>query len=278
MNSVTIYALADPNKPDEIRYIGKTIKPLHRRLGEHIAERRKSKLHHHRKNWISSLFISGLTPVIWPLEVCSSDNWQKREKYWISFFKPLGKLVNATDGGDGSAGHNGWKWSREALDRISAIRRSKPTTQTQLENLRLGRIKRVIGRVLKGRRVPLGAEERRKRRSDWARLHLKWPVGKPRPARSEESKRKMSEKMKGRKVTWVVRSELNKSITASIFKECNERRKKRVVGIETGKEFESIADAVRQLKCSYQGFREAIKNGWKCRGIHWRIEERKNKI
>lgn len=64
---------------------------------------------------------------------------------------------------------------------------------------------------------------------------------------------------------------LNQDITRPILMACNEKRKKPVIAIETGQTFPSIREAVRELDCSYNGFKEAMKMGWKCRGVHWKI-------
>lgn len=275
---VSIYALADPRKPDVIRYIGKTIKQLHRRLCEHVAERNKPKLHSHRKSWINSLWKIGKVPVIWPLEKCSTSDWQSREKYWVAFFKPLRLLVNGTDGGDGGNGNKGWKWTKEAREKLSETRKGKPRTQAQLDGQKKfwdSNRKYPIGtrKPHQNKYTPLELTEKRK---IWAKLWLKWPSGKTRPKHTAEYKELMRRKMIGRKITWNTQSKLNRTVTAPLLKACNEKRKKSVVAIETGREFSCINDAVKSLGCSYNAFHEALVNGWKCRGLHWKLKEKEN--
>lgn len=49
-----IYVLKDPDT-NEIRYVGKTIKPLDSRLANHIYHAKKPKHRNKRLNWIRSL-------------------------------------------------------------------------------------------------------------------------------------------------------------------------------------------------------------------------------
>lgn len=103
-----IYALADPNNPKLPRYIGKTTRPLRQRLKNHkqsCKERPQYPLH----QWLTSLYSSGLRPDIYLLETTDRDSLKDREVHWIRFFRPLGSLLNQSDG-DGSLGM-GNPWS-----------------------------------------------------------------------------------------------------------------------------------------------------------------------
>lgn len=284
MSSVSIYALADPISPDRIRYIGKTQKPLHRRLAEHVAERNRAVSHCHRKNWVKRLVLEGRTPVIWPIEVCDQSNWIEKEKHWISFFKPLGMLTNGTDGGDGGTGNRGWKWSPEALKRVSAMRKAAPRTPAQIEALIQTRklcksrkgVKNSPEHVERMRQSKLGKKlivkpEQRLLMIERAKRNLKWPAGKPRPKWTEERRQRMSLFFKGRKITWDTSSELNRRITAPKLQECNVRRRKKVIG-EDGRIFESVTAAAKALGVSLRGFDDCVKNGWRVKGVYWRKE------
>lgn len=304
-----IYAMSDPRLPTGIRYIGQTTQPLHRRLASHISGRNKKTDRCYRQNWINSILAAGLKPLIWPLEICSRENWIKREQHWIRFFKPIGLLTNGSEGGEGSLGNKGWKWSQEALDKISIARKGKCSIAHRrhlsnywgnpkaLKNLEIGRsrkrtpeeiektasktrgLKRTPEQLLRYRAARIGKKqnlspEQRLRKAELARLYLKWPEGKPRPRRTLESRRKMSEKMKGRKITWkTVRSELNRSITLPILKAWNEKQKRRVVCIETGDVFSSVKEAVKFLGCTRRAFNDCVKNGWRVKGRYWEIEK-----
>jgi hypothetical protein len=97
-----IYTLSDPDTK-EIRYIGKTIKPLKHRLASHIYTSKKK--NNHRCSWIKSITNKGKKPIINIIDFCEWDKSQKLEEYWISQFKTWGfNLVNSTDGGEGNLG------------------------------------------------------------------------------------------------------------------------------------------------------------------------------
>lgn len=97
MNIIYIYSLKNPIT-NEIRYIGKTGN-LHRRLQNHISHSKT--LNTRIGNWIKSLIKENLLPIIDIIEICNDDNWEKREIYWIQYYKDLGfNLVNFRKGGN----------------------------------------------------------------------------------------------------------------------------------------------------------------------------------
>lgn len=106
-----IYALCDPIT-QEVRYVGKSTNPT-KRLRSHLNEKGET----HKIRWIQSLLNTGEAPYLRILEEIV-DNWESRERYWISFYKPTGKLTNATDGGDGVNNP-----SQESRDKLSATRK-----------------------------------------------------------------------------------------------------------------------------------------------------------
>jgi hypothetical protein len=102
--NVKIYALKHPDTK-EIRYVGKTVRSLSRRLGNHIANAKGHKHNKHLSNWILSILSKGKRPIIELIEEVNPTIWQTKEKYWISQFP---NLINLTEGGDGCKGflHN----------------------------------------------------------------------------------------------------------------------------------------------------------------------------
>lgn len=97
---VKIYVLKHPDTL-EIRYVGKTVRALSRRLGNHIANAKGNKHNKHLSNWILAILAEGKRPIIELIEECNHDCWQEREKYWISQYA---NLINLTEGGDGCKG------------------------------------------------------------------------------------------------------------------------------------------------------------------------------
>lgn len=96
-NNVKIYKLIDP-RTNEIRYIGKTISLLQRRLRCHIHTAKNG--NNHKDNWIKNILNDNLRPIIELVEMVPEKDWEEREKYWIAYYNSIGvNLTNATDGG-----------------------------------------------------------------------------------------------------------------------------------------------------------------------------------
>lgn len=91
-----IYSLSDPIT-NEVRYIGVTQRTLEQRLYQHVWES-KTNRGTHKIHWIRTLTNQNLKPIIKLIEVCTDNNWEEREKYWISFYK---NLTNTHQGGAG---------------------------------------------------------------------------------------------------------------------------------------------------------------------------------
>lgn len=180
---VHIYVLKHPDTL-EVRYVGKTVRSLSRRLGNHIANAKGNKHNKHLSNWILDLLRENKKPVIESLETCQSNNWQEREQYWISKFP---NLINLTAGGDGCIGfiHN--------PETIEKIRQSKIGTKHSME------FKEAMSKRLKG--VPLSEEHKSK-------IGL---ANKGRKA-SKETRRKLSESHKGIKQSEGSRKRKSESI------------------------------------------------------------------
>lgn len=92
---VNIYALSDP-ETGAIRYVGKTMRTLKRRLGDHIYFSKEGRCY--SSHWVKSLVRKGVIPVITLIEVCNENNWKEREKFWINEMRKTCKLTNTLDG------------------------------------------------------------------------------------------------------------------------------------------------------------------------------------
>jgi hypothetical protein len=97
---VKIYTLKHPSTL-EVRYVGKTVRSLSRRLGNHIANAKGNKHNKHLSNWILNILSDGKRPVIELIEEVDNSVWQERERYWITQYP---NLINLTEGGDGCKG------------------------------------------------------------------------------------------------------------------------------------------------------------------------------
>lgn len=274
---VVIYALSDPRRPALIRYIGKTKERLKRRLDCHIAKAKGTEPAYHKSNWIRKLLAEGLRPLIWPIEVCSGCDWKERERHWISLFKPIG-LTNTVPGG-GGGGKSGWKWSSEALRRISDKRKGR-VSPAQLEHLRemqklnIGRprpanaIEQARSKIVGSKRSPETCErisaaltgtrknltdEQIEKKRQWAKLFLKWPEGAVRPRPSKETIEKVRSAQKGK-----------------LRPHVQMPGGKPVLCIETGEVFVSIWRAAQAKGVEPNKIRRSIKLGHATKGLHWR--------
>ena len=119
--NIYIYCLKDPDTY-EIKYIGKTIS-LDRRFKEHlqIHRNRRSK----KNSWIISLINKGLQPIMEVVEICSKDNWEVRECYWIQYYIDLGFNLKNTQKGGGRLEYVFSKESRDKMSKSSKLRWSK---------------------------------------------------------------------------------------------------------------------------------------------------------
>lgn len=94
MKNINIYKLIDPIT-NEIRYVGKTKNVLSKRYNEHIY-RAKQGHDSHVYCWIRKLLKNNLKITIELIEECAEENWEEREKYWISYYP---NLTNISKGG-----------------------------------------------------------------------------------------------------------------------------------------------------------------------------------
>jgi hypothetical protein len=116
-----IYTLSDP-RTLEVRYVGMTTKTLEARLKGHLRNYPHEK--NHRARWIRSLQDVGLIPVIVEIDAVPVDLYAEAERRWIAFYHTQGaRLVNATDGGEGTPG---FKMSPEARKKISEAKKKVP--------------------------------------------------------------------------------------------------------------------------------------------------------
>lgn len=181
---VKIYVLKHPDTL-EIRYVGKTVRSLSRRLGNHIANAKGNKHNKHLSNWILSILSTGKRPIIELIEECDNSVWEERERYWISQYT---NLINLTEGGDGCVGfiHN-----QETRDKLRLINLGRKHTE-EFKKAMSKRLKGVphskehsakIARANTGKKA---SEETKKRLSESHKGIMQ----------SEESKRKRSETIK----------------------------------------------------------------------------------
>ena len=196
---VKIYVLKHPDTL-EVRYVGKTVRSLSRRLGNHIANAKGNKHNKHLSNWIINILNKNKRPIIELLEECDYSVWQEREQYWISQFP---NLINLTKGGDGCLGFiqdestkeklriamTGRKHTEEFKQNISLRLKGKPLSEEHKAN---------IGKANSGRK----ATEATKQKLSESHKGIK---------QSEESRKKRSETIKA----WWAKRKSNEEIVNS---------------------------------------------------------------
>ena len=97
--SAYIYGLAHP-RTKIIRYVGKTILPLERRLIGHICSARRRPKKGRLHTWILDLASSGSRPVI--VKLATVRLWRSAERRWILRLRNEGRsLLNCHAGGNG---------------------------------------------------------------------------------------------------------------------------------------------------------------------------------
>ena len=194
---VKIYVLKHPDTL-EVRYVGKTVKRLCERIGNHITNAKSSKHNVHLSNWILKLLSEGKKPIIELIEECEHSVWQEREKYWISQYP---NLINLTAGGDGCEGfhiseESREKWRQAVKGKMNHTEEFKRNMSKRLRGVPLTEEHKArIGDANRGRKASL---ETKKKLSEAHKGILQ----------SEESKRKRSETIKA---WWAKRKSISNS-------------------------------------------------------------------
>lgn len=84
-------------------------------------------------SWVRKLLSLGLIPMTVILEECTVDELNVIEMFWIASIRAAGgKLLNMTDGGEGT---HGLRWSPEAKERIGSQHRGKRLSESHLAAL-----------------------------------------------------------------------------------------------------------------------------------------------
>jgi group I intron endonuclease len=244
--NVFIYTLSDP-RTEEVRYVGKTIKTLDRRLQEHLTTSKKMK--DHRSKWIQSLVKINLTPKIEILDFCCEKKWQQTERFWIISLKFLG--VNLTNQNDGGYGNHGFIFSEESKRKISKSLTGKKQSPETIEK----RASKMRGRKLSPEHIAKFVA---------TRVSRKYKM-------SEELKNKLKKIHKNKKL-----SQKNKEILRKYALIINEKNKKSVAQYSLDgvliKIYSCAGDASRETSINISSIRMCCKNKRKkAGGFMWKF-------
>ena len=126
--SAKIYGLYDEAR--RLRYVGKTIRPLERRLKGHLyAALSGSSLHTSRG--IRKMLARGFSPTI-ELFTETKNDWRKVEQIFIKHFKDLGySLWNETEGGEGLVGYNHTEETKRKISNSNIGKKVSPITKAK---------------------------------------------------------------------------------------------------------------------------------------------------
>lgn len=121
VKEIKIYCLYNPNTC-EIRYIGRTIRPLNTRLVQHISKAKNNYSNSHKENWIRSLLKNGIRPKIKLLTIlnCTWNESHIYEKSLIQKHLVSHNLVNGDDRGPGNTGAKNININTE-IERVNKI-------------------------------------------------------------------------------------------------------------------------------------------------------------
>lgn len=254
-----IYVLSDPRNPSVPKYVGLTKNPIRQRLYEHLV-RSYTQPDHPLSIWLRELDAENIIPTITVLERAEIEQLSKRETAWIRFYRPLGSLLNISDG----PGMLGQKGVVSALNRQATAARNRKGLSPEIRE----KIRQALSKPW--------SEERKKKFKERPGFDEWRAKTIHRNKNADRSKWK-----KGVRSTWsktpeitLLKRKTNPVLIAheQRLKSFNETRKKPIICVETGKEFESTKEASRQLGVHCNAIKQAIKNGWKCKEFHWKYK------
>lgn len=138
-DTMYIYALVSSDRTDDIRYIGKSVKPS-QRLSKHISDARNKPTPSHKSSWIKSVISRGEHILSIPIAYANSDQQANiLERFYIRLLRPTGRLTNLTEGGEGVTG---WVPSLETRQNISRAKQGIPLSDShrlQMSRAKLGK-------------------------------------------------------------------------------------------------------------------------------------------
>ncbi len=244
-----IYTLHDEH--GVVRYVGKTSKSLKKRLAGHLRSVNEQKASH-RVNWIRSILAKGFLPTIRMLESVNG-NGSKEEKKWIAFFRSVGvHLVNATDGGEGTAGLTLTKEHRRKISKALMGMKRPESTRAKMRGRKHSEATRAKIRAARAKQPPAHTtphteEAKRKMRKSLAHPEVRDKIGAANRGkkRSPRARENMS---RGQRLRWGGR---------------------KVRCVETGKVFSSNGNAAAFCGGDQRLIARAVRTGIRHKGLHW---------
>ena len=112
------YVLSSSEDEENIRYVGVTTLTVQKRFyGHKYCAKHDDKRCLPVHKWMYSHYQKGETIIVKQIDSCKKEEWEDRERYWISHYKELGfNLLNISKGGSGIV--------TKEMRSISSIKRS----------------------------------------------------------------------------------------------------------------------------------------------------------
>lgn len=128
MDKAFIYTLSHPIT-NEIRYVGYTTKKIEKRVQEHIRQSHISITY--KNNWINSLKLNNLIPIIEIIDEVPFNEWKFWETHYIFLFRSWGfNLTNSDFGGQGAN-----IWTKERIQKASSSKKGKLFSEEHKKNI-----------------------------------------------------------------------------------------------------------------------------------------------
>lgn len=237
METVFIYTLENPIT-NEIRYVGKTVQKLDKRLKAHIYE--SIKKNNHKCNWINSMLKKGLFPNIKLIDIICEEDWEFFESYWIEQLKTWGfNLVNGTPGG------GGYKHTDETKEKIRKATSGK--NHYLYGKKRTNEWNKKLSESLKGNQFAKDykhTDETKKKVGNGVKKHYQ------KHPRTKEHNEKISEKNKQTKHNPVYQFDMNDNLI---------------------QKYNSVREASIKTKADYSSIYNCLKGKAKqCNGFLWK--------
>jgi len=256
---VKIYALIDP-QTNEVRYIGKTIQTLKKRLTQHLCDGNNT----YKTNWIKKLKTNGLKPKIELIELVDDSEWVIREQYWISKYN---NLTNLTDGGESGA-----YFTDEILSKISKGVKNV-WKNDEYRNNKIAKIKEYWSDPENRKKA---SERMKSRVFDYDRTNIinmkkeQWKDDEYREKMSRQSKELWQDDEYKEKVLGYLQSDEHREIVSERFKgrkisnetkiKMSKSNKNKKVVVIDGVEYESITQASKILNINRDALKGRLKS------------------